>query len=159
MAPVTGSSIHRSGSRPQLDLSKAAIQGTFEERDPTILLPNQSDHLSHLALDIGGSLIKLVYFSRHEDQSIDDKRKKTLKERLGISNGSRRSYPVLGGRLHFVKFETTKINECLDFIYSKQLHRGGMDVRIWNPDAPTNENAIIKVLYVLYQTSLYFRIT
>lgn len=54
MAPVTGSSIHRSGSRPQLDLSKAAIQGTFEERDPTILLPNQSDHLSHLALDIGG---------------------------------------------------------------------------------------------------------
>ncbi|XP_050376335.1 pantothenate kinase 2 [Argentina anserina] len=144
MAPVTGSSIHRSGSRPQLDLSKAAIQGTFEERDPTILLPNQSDHLSHLALDIGGSLIKLVYFSRHEDQSIDDRRKKTLKERLGISNGSRRSYPVLGGRLHFVKFETIKINECLDFIYSKQLHCGGMDARIWNPDAPTNENAVIK---------------
>ncbi|KAL6182431.1 hypothetical protein ACLB2K_043852 [Fragaria x ananassa] len=144
MAPVTGSSIHRSGSRPQLDLSKAAIQGTFEERDPTILLPNQSDHLSHLALDIGGSLIKLVYFSRREDQAIDDKRKKTLKERLGISNGCRRSYPVLGGRLHFVKFETIKINECLDFIYSKQLHCGGMDARIWNPDAPINENAVIK---------------
>ncbi|KAL6281118.1 hypothetical protein ACE6H2_017999 [Prunus campanulata] len=144
MAPATGNSIHRSGSRPQLDLSKAAIQGNFEERDPTILLPNQSDDLSHLALDIGGSLIKLVYFSRHEDQSIDDKRKKTLKERLGISNGNRRSYPILGGRLHFVKFETHKINECLDFIYSKQLHRGGMDARIWNPDAPTNENSVIK---------------
>ncbi|PQP94059.1 pantothenate kinase 2 [Prunus yedoensis var. nudiflora] len=144
MAPVTGNSIHRSGSRPQLDLSKAAIQGNFEERDPTILLPNQSDDLSHLALDIGGSLIKLVYFSRHEDQSIDDKRKKTLKERLGISNGNRRSYPILGGRLHFVKFEAHKINECLDFIYSKQLHRGGMDARIWNPDAPTNENSVIK---------------
>lgn len=54
MAPATGNSIHRSGSRPQLDLSKAAIQGNFEERDPTILLPNQSDDLSHLALDIGG---------------------------------------------------------------------------------------------------------
>lgn len=54
MAPVTGNSIHRSGSRPQLDLSKAAIQGNFEERDPTILLPNQSDDISHLALDIGG---------------------------------------------------------------------------------------------------------
>ncbi|KAB2609337.1 pantothenate kinase 2 [Pyrus ussuriensis x Pyrus communis] len=144
MAPATGNSIHRSGSRPQLDLSKAAIQGNFEERDPTILLPNQSDDLSHLALDIGGSLIKLVYFSRHEGQSIDDKRKKTLKERLGISKGSRRSYPVLGGRLHFVKFETNKINECLDFIYSKQLHRGGMDARIWNPDAPTNESSVIK---------------
>lgn len=54
MASATGNSIHRSGSRPQLDLSKAAIQGNFEERDPTILLPNQSDDLSHLALDIGG---------------------------------------------------------------------------------------------------------
>lgn len=75
---------------------------------------------------LAGSLIKLVYFSRHEDQSVDDKRKKTLKERLGITNGTRRSYPVLGGRLHFVKFETIKINECLDFIYSKQLHRGGI---------------------------------
>ncbi|KAH9776188.1 Pantothenate kinase 2 [Citrus sinensis] len=117
--------MHRSGSRPQLDLSKAAIQGNFEVKDPTILLPNQSDDISHLALDIGGSLIKLVYFSRHEDQSIDDKRKKTIKERLGISNGNRRSYPILGGRLHFVKFETTKISECLDFIHSKQLHRGG----------------------------------
>lgn len=64
MPPVTGSSIHRSGSRPQLDLSKAAIQGTFEERDPTILLPNQSDHLSHLALDIGGisTCVLLVFF-------------------------------------------------------------------------------------------------
>lgn len=57
MAPATGSSIHRSGSRPQLDLSKAAIQGNFEERDPTILLPNQSDDLSHLALDIGGIIV------------------------------------------------------------------------------------------------------
>ncbi|PKI59131.1 hypothetical protein CRG98_020497 [Punica granatum] len=54
MAPPAGSSIHRSGSRPQLDLSKAEIQGNFEERDPTILLPNQSDDISHLALDIGG---------------------------------------------------------------------------------------------------------
>lgn len=137
-------SMHRSGSRPQLDLSKAAIQGNFEVKDPTILLPNQSDDISHLALDIGGSLIKLVYFSRHEDQSFDDKRKKTIKERLGISNGNRRSYPILGGRLHFVKFETTKINECLDFIHSKQLHRGGVDSRNWNPEVQANDNAVIK---------------
>ncbi|KAL5544195.1 hypothetical protein UlMin_007979 [Ulmus minor] len=143
MAP-TGNPIHRSGSRPQLDLSKAAIQPNSQERDPTILLPNQSDDISHLALDIGGSLIKLVYFSRHENHSSNDKRKKTLKERLGISNGSRRSYPILGGRLHFVKFETHKINECLDFISSKQLHCGGIDSHHWRPDAPANENAIIK---------------
>ena len=72
-----------------------------------------------------GSLIKLVYFSRHEDRPVNDSIKKTIKERLGISNGNRRSYPVLGGRLHFVKFETNKINQCLDFISSKQLHCGG----------------------------------
>ncbi|KAL4384520.1 hypothetical protein GQ457_15G000750 [Hibiscus cannabinus] len=141
---MAGSSIHRSGSRPQLDLSKAEIQGNSEERDPTILLPNQSDDISHLALDIGGSLIKLIYFSRHEDQSVEDKRKKTVKERLGISNGNRRSYPVLGGRLHFVKFETSKLNECLDFISSKQLHCGRIDSHHWNSETPGNENAVIK---------------
>lgn len=48
--------LHRSGSRPQLDLSGAAIHGTLEDRNPTILLPNQSDDISHLALDIGGRL-------------------------------------------------------------------------------------------------------
>ncbi|KAF9667873.1 hypothetical protein SADUNF_Sadunf15G0068500 [Salix dunnii] len=172
MVPLTSNSIHRSGSRPQLDLSKAAIEGTFEERDPTILLPNQSDDISHLALDIGGSdqssaksglwffvsndvnislwhdiwgsLIKLVYFSRHQDRPTNDKRKKTVKERFGISNGNRRSYPILGGRLHFVKFETSKINECLDFISSKQLHYGGMDSHSWHSETSPNGNAVIK---------------
>lgn len=141
MAPLPGTSIHRSSSRPQLDVSGAAIQGNFEEKDPTILLPNQTDDISHLALDIGGSLIKLVYFSRHADRQVDDRRKRKV---LGVSNGSRRSYPILGGRLHFVKFETSKINECLDFIYSKQLHCGGMDSRCWPSDAPPSESAVIK---------------
>lgn len=65
MAPVGGvNSIHRSSSRPQLDLSGAAIQGNFEEKDPAILLPNQSDDISHLALDIGGkSFVFLLSFS------------------------------------------------------------------------------------------------
>ncbi|ESW10066.1 hypothetical protein PHAVU_009G178200 [Phaseolus vulgaris] len=142
MAPTPANSMHRSGSRPQLDVSKAEIQGNEEEKYPTILLPNQSDDLSHLALDIGGSLIKLVYFSRHEDQSVDDKRKRSVKERLGFSNGNRRSYPILGGRLHFVKFETRKINECLDFIHSKQLHCGGLEPRY--SDGLTDQNGIIK---------------
>ncbi|KAL7138994.1 hypothetical protein ABFS83_09G020600 [Erythranthe nasuta] len=144
MAPIAGNSIHRSSSRPQLDLSGAAIQGNFEERDPTILLPNQSDDISHLALDIGGSLIKLVYFSRHENQTVTDRRRKIINARLGITNVNRRSYPILGGRLHFVKFETNKINECLDFIYSKQLHRGGMDSRHWQSEGSATENTIIK---------------
>ncbi|TKY55205.1 Pantothenate kinase 2 [Spatholobus suberectus] len=126
MAHTGSNSMHRSSSRPQLDLSKAEIQGNVEEKYPTILLPNQSHDISHLALDIGGSLIKLMYFSRHEDQSTSDKRMRNAKDQLGFPNGNRRSYPILGGRLHFVKFETSKINECLDFIYSKQLHCGGI---------------------------------
>ncbi|KAL2961370.1 hypothetical protein AAZX31_17G086700 [Glycine max] len=139
----SNSSMHRSSSRPQLDLSKAEIQGNFEEKYPTILLPNQSHDISHLALDIGGSLIKLVYFSRHQDQSTYDKRVKNVKNRLGFPpNGNRRSYPILGGRLHFVKFETSKINECLDFISSKQLHSAGGESRY--SDARTDSNAIIK---------------
>ncbi|XP_074316909.1 pantothenate kinase 2 [Silene latifolia] len=142
--PVSGNSIHRSGSRPQLDVTGAAIQGNFEEKDPTILLPNQSDDISHLALDIGGSLIKLIYFSRHEDKPAEDKRKRSLKQRFGITNGNRRSYPILGGRLHFVKFETAKINECLDFIKSKQLHLGGINSLRWPSDAVPNENVVVK---------------
>ncbi|XP_068641687.1 pantothenate kinase 2-like isoform X2 [Aristolochia californica] len=138
MAPPTNQ-IHRSSSRPQLDVSGAAIQGNFEERNPTILLPNQSDDISHLALDLGGSLIKLVYFSRHEDQPADDKRKRRMKEKLGFSNGTRR-YRILGGRLHFVKFETSKVNECLDFISSKHLHRGGKDSPSWHSGSSAGEN-------------------
>ncbi|KAF3329022.1 pantothenate kinase 2-like isoform X1 [Carex littledalei] len=137
------SKIHRSGSRPQLDLSKAAIHGNFEDRNPTILLPNQSDDISHLALDIGGSLIKLVYFSRHAESLTDDSRKKSLSRKFGITNGNWRNYPILGGRLHFVKFETSKLNECLDFISSKQLHCGGIDSPMWR-GTPQSDNTLIK---------------
>lgn len=144
MAPTTSSPMHRSSSRPQLDLSGAAIQGNFEERNPTILLPNQSDDISHLALDIGGSLIKLVYFSRHEEHVSDYRRRKSIKTRFGFTNGKRRSYPILGGRLHFVKFESVKLDECLDFISSKNLHRGGIDSPSWRTGTQPDCNTIIK---------------
>ncbi|XP_077244135.1 pantothenate kinase 1 [Tasmannia lanceolata] len=148
MAPI-GNPISRSTSRPQLDLTGAAIQGNFEERNPTILLPNQSDDISHLALDIGGSLIKLVYFSRHEDHPADVKWKRSMRERMRMvfSNGTKRKYPILGGRLHFVKFETRKLNDCLDFIDSKQLHRGGCDSPSWRcgpSGSPRDDSVIIK---------------
>ncbi|RRT66693.1 hypothetical protein BHE74_00012426, partial [Ensete ventricosum] len=174
---TTTNSMPRSSSRPQLDVSRAAIQGDSEDRNPTILLPNQSDDISHLAVDIGGllsnltfscpavsmsnlhdaalvlgSLIKLVYFSRHEEQSPDDKRKRSMKKMFGLSYGNRRTYPILGGRLHFVKFETGKLNECLDFISSKQLHRGGMywiDSPSWRSGTQTDDNIVIKI-YTFY---------
>ncbi|RZC59172.1 hypothetical protein C5167_006472 [Papaver somniferum] len=118
--------------RPQLNLRGAEIQGNYEEKDPTILLPNQSDDISHLALDIGGSLIKLVYFSRHDQ----DRSKKSPKDTVGSSSFNRRnmlsSSSSGGGRLHFVNFETQKINECLEFISSKQLHLGSSEISSGN---------------------------
>ncbi|CAM6128447.1 unnamed protein product [Calypogeia fissa] len=126
------STIHRSPSRPQLDLSGAAIQGSTDDRNPAILLPNQSDELSHFAIDLGGSLIKLVYFSRHQEHSSKGKNAARADIRkAAYLAGIRGGFPILGGRLHFVKFETAKLNECLDFIQSKKLHHpsllGGMD--------------------------------
>ncbi|RZC93895.1 hypothetical protein C5167_016591 [Papaver somniferum] len=90
-----------------------------------------------------GTLIKMVYFSRHGDPLVDDKQKRSLKEGLEVSNGSNRSYPVKGGCLHFLKFDTRKINECLDFIDSKQLHRGGNYWRSFS-EAASKNNAVIK---------------
>ncbi|KZZ93295.1 pantothenate kinase [Moelleriella libera RCEF 2490] len=57
-----------------------------------IRLPNHTAVVSHIAVDIGGSLIKLVYFSR-EVHSTDS-----------------------GGRLNFQIFETDRIDDCVEFM-------------------------------------------
>ncbi|KAJ4377777.1 hypothetical protein N0V83_000607 [Neocucurbitaria cava] len=67
------------------------------EHDPKdIRLPNHTAVVSHVAVDIGGSLAKLVYFSREPgDDSI-------------------------GGRLNFLKFETDNIDACIEFMRKLQ---------------------------------------
>lgn len=60
-----------------------------------IRLPHHTAVVSHVALDIGGSLAKLVFFSREANSK------------------------ELGGRLNFLKFETDRIDQCLSFV--KQL--------------------------------------
>ncbi|KAJ0038258.1 hypothetical protein Pint_22955 [Pistacia integerrima] len=82
--------------------------------------------ISHLALDIGGSLIKLVYFSKNNGCSDDD-------------DGNNK-HLVLQGRLHFAKFETCKINDCIEFIRSKKLHLGGVRLH----DAPASDKILVK---------------
>lgn len=94
------------GSRPEMEIGNAGI--------------NSEAQISHLALDIGGSLIKLVYFSTNSDDS------SSSNDSLAASNGDRGS-PVLEGKLHFAKFETQKINDCIDFIRSKQLRLTGSE--------------------------------
>ncbi|EFN57701.1 hypothetical protein CHLNCDRAFT_34679 [Chlorella variabilis] len=92
---------------------------TISKKDaPCIVLPHQSDYVSHIALDIGGSLIKLIYFRMDDDE-----------ERLHAADVQSCSVhgaagrPARGGKLHFVKFETAKVEECIAFIEAKGLHR------------------------------------
>lgn len=63
---------------------------TQHKRD--IRLPNHTAVVSHVAADIGGSLAKVVYFSRE--------------------NGN----PESGGRLHFLSFETERIDDCIEYL-------------------------------------------
>ncbi|KAG0740274.1 hypothetical protein G6F57_008907 [Rhizopus arrhizus] len=65
-----------------------SILAAHETRD--IVLPNQNEHVAHVAIDIGGSLAKMVYFTSSAD--------------------------IKGGRLNFKKFETEKIDECIEFV-------------------------------------------
>eukprot|EP00850_Spirogloea_muscicola_P019956 SM000203S06132 [mRNA] locus=s203:2:2632:- [translate_table: standard] len=105
---------------PVLDLTGASIQGSTDDRNPSIVLPNQSHDVTHFAVDLGGSLIKIVYFSRHPDSASPSLQHTQLTRINKLS--ARSNFPVLGGRLHFVKFETNKLSDALDFIESKQLH-------------------------------------
>ncbi|KAK5998747.1 Pantothenate kinase [Cladobotryum mycophilum] len=69
-----------------------------------IRLPNHTAVVSHIAVDIGGSLVKLVYFTR-EISSTDP-----------------------GGRLNFQTFETDRIDDCCEFmkhLRDKQLTLNG----------------------------------
>lgn len=119
---------------------EGGLQGQSEERDSEIMTTQPlAAEVSHLAVDIGGSLIKLVYSSIDTNDGLDDKRKKSSKEFSGVPNDSN-DYPVLCGRLHFAKFETSKINDCLEFISSKQLHRRGR----WHHEASGQGKDIIK---------------
>lgn len=75
-----------------------------------------------------------MYFSRNDSWSVDDKGAKSPKGdsplRVSCSN---LDYPILYGRIHFAKFETIKVNECLEFIRSKKLLHGGMYLNLQLP--------------------------
>eukprot|EP00842_Homolaphlyctis_polyrhiza_P000743 jgi/Hompol1/166/HPOL_001282-RA len=81
---------NRTPSGHQLNTQGAAIgeQGPKQETD--IVFPNQEESVAQIAVDIGGSLAKVVWFSKSPN--------------------------AVGGRLNFCKFQTTQIDECIDFI-------------------------------------------
>jgi type II pantothenate kinase len=69
---------------------------TYQHHKRDIRLPNHTSVVSHVAADIGGSLAKVVYFSRE--------------------NGVAES----GGRLNFLSFETDKIDDCIEYLRQLQ---------------------------------------
>ncbi|KAH6648742.1 pantothenate kinase-like protein [Truncatella angustata] len=78
----------------------APLEATRSYETKDIRLPNHTAVVSHIAVDIGGSLAKLVYFSR-EAHSKEP-----------------------GGRLNFLNFETDRIDDCIEFmkhLQDKQL--------------------------------------
>ncbi|TVY15820.1 Pantothenate kinase [Lachnellula arida] len=75
---------------PESPMGMAVNGGSHDTRD--IRLPNHTAVVSHIAVDIGGSLAKLVYFSR-EPHSREP-----------------------GGRLNFINFETDRIDDCVEFM-------------------------------------------
>ena len=75
---------------------EAIEERAYEHDKRDIRLPNHTAVVSHVAADIGGSLAKVVYFSRE--------------------SGAKGS----GGRLHFLRFETDKIDACIEFMRELQ---------------------------------------
>ncbi|KAL8534191.1 hypothetical protein ACS0TY_010261 [Phlomoides rotata] len=103
-------------------------------------LKHCEDDVSHLALDIGGSLVKMVYFSSSSSSLGDDQKNGFLKDGVDASSTNFNS-KVLSGMLHFLKFETSKINECIEFISSKRLqHYGDQD----DDKDPASDKNVIK---------------
>ncbi|CAN4123305.1 unnamed protein product [Withania somnifera] len=83
-----------------------------------------ADEISHLSIDIGGSLFKIVYFSTNNKCSTNDEAPTLTKERQEVPNGDF-NHHILSGRLYFVKFETSKIEECIKYLSSKKLQQCG----------------------------------
>ncbi|XP_060213968.1 pantothenate kinase 1 [Lycium barbarum] len=85
---------------------------------------SSDDAISHLSIDIGGSLIKIVYFSTNSKCITNDEAPAISKERQEVPNGDL-NHHILSGRLYFVKFETSKIEDCIKFLSSKKLQQCG----------------------------------
>lgn len=87
--------------------------GGYEHDRRDIRLPNHTSVVSHVAADIGGSLAKVVYFSREGGR-----------QGSGVAAAVVDDAPaehVRGGRLHFLRFETERIDQCIEFMRELQV--------------------------------------
>lgn len=91
---VKGAFIVDDGSATPATPAPDGTRSGSPDHHPTqgIRLPYHTAVVSHIAIDIGGSLAKLVYFSREPDSTEP------------------------GGRLNFTSFETDRIDDCVAFM-------------------------------------------
>lgn len=77
----------------RINLKECCIMASEDGSRPgCIRLPHEFSSISHVSVDVGGSLAKVVYFQK-------------------ATNGS-------GGNIHFIRFETEPIEKCIGFISS-----------------------------------------
>ncbi|KAK9448716.1 fumble-domain-containing protein [Limtongia smithiae] len=89
--PVSSVSPGESQDSIVLPTNNANIHGTGSKtHNRDIVLPYHTSEVSHIAVDIGGSLAKVVYFSRDRDS--------------------------VGGRINFIMFETENIDDLIAFM-------------------------------------------
>ncbi|KAI9168477.1 hypothetical protein H9P43_007849 [Blastocladiella emersonii ATCC 22665] len=82
---------HSAAPSPTPSADGSTAGGTSGETHD-LVLPHQHDELPQIAVDVGGSLAKVVYF---------------------VPSGARAGG---GGRIHFAKFETEQIESCVAFV-------------------------------------------
>nr|XP_023923725.1 pantothenate kinase 1-like [Quercus suber] len=86
-------------------------QQPFNHQNPTLLFPKLpiDNDSSLISLDIGGTLVKVVYLVRENKKCV-----------TSCSDGAIECH-TLDGTLHFVKFETKFLNQWIQFLHSQLL--------------------------------------
>ncbi|KAF2167233.1 hypothetical protein M409DRAFT_22661 [Zasmidium cellare ATCC 36951] len=95
-----------SPDRSPTSSSEGGEEHSYQHHKRDIRLPNHTSVVSHVAADIGGSLAKVVYFTRESRETES------------------------GGRLSFLSFETDKIDDCIEYLRQLQVKHqqtNGMD--------------------------------
>ncbi|ODV92712.1 hypothetical protein CANCADRAFT_1308 [Tortispora caseinolytica NRRL Y-17796] len=102
--------------------SSSSSSGSGPESPKEIALPHHTQEVSHIAVDIGGTLAKVVFFTRNDKWE----RGRALGDSL-----IEKSDELPGGRLNFTSFETSKIDDCIAFMkklllkHHKRIDRNG----------------------------------
>ena len=92
------------------------------------------------AMDIGGSLTKIAYYSILPLKKIVYDDQETIDEDTAVFEMTE------GARLHFIKFETKHIEACLDYIQKRLL---GAETDMNTMDVKVHLSSVIHLIVIL----------